>query len=295
MFAITLIMVVCVFVAITGIILVLMPFFEFDITLKTNRITTSGDLNLSMKYEIGIEYNDFLCFYIPTLETKFESNKIIFEFNFSLSNFYIGFNKYPADIINTTVSDWLTVLTSMGSTLGLCGGGFGMMSVAAYLLTQGDCGVSFSILNVLWTMNLFLAFQNILKIQSDPSLVKYGFIGMSLGLLIGTAAAIFPSKFAALGRLLFGPDVAAILKGAMIILGTFGIDWNLQEKLHSDLDYKKVEYLYMKCMFSLYTGSIVIILGSTALSTIQITMVNIVLALMTFSLGLIFLDAGISY
>jgi hypothetical protein len=301
MFIITLVLVLTLFLGISTTMVVLSTILDFDMKIKPNRITSTGDLSLKMGYIIGKEYNSYLALNIPTIETYFESEKVKFDFNFSLNSFYIGFTKFPKQVINTTLTDWLSFFTSMGGIMGLCAGGFGIMSVAAHsILSTG--GSSFSILNALWVANLVLSIDGIFNSLTNAALVKPAMIGMGIGFMIASVAVAFPFLFTGIGESMVflttgvysGAQLMMSLKEIVLTLSGYGVFIKLLEELNEDLKRDELDYLGFKCLFALTSSCLGLTLASYAIQSVPLIIFRILLAVFTLCLGVIFLTGGLA-
>ncbi|MBA7515046.1 hypothetical protein ES705_07084 [subsurface metagenome] len=97
-FMFTLILVIAMFVITTGVLLALKIFMDYDLDISINRVETTGDIDLFLVYNIGVDYNNFLCFYIPTIELQFGTPH--FQIDYVSNGFSpnLNFTDYPEDL-----------------------------------------------------------------------------------------------------------------------------------------------------------------------------------------------------
>ncbi|MFX0132203.1 MAG: PKD domain-containing protein [Candidatus Hodarchaeota archaeon] len=300
LFAISLIVVNIVFVSIYSVFYALNYLYNFDLELSSNKIVITGDINMTYGYDITMEYSKFLNFDIPKIEAYFDSDKIQFEFKFGLDLDFIGFSKFPKDIINTTMEDWLAFLTSVGSAMGLCGGGFNAIAVTAHLINT-DYGVSFSASTLLWIVILIYSVNDIMSNLKNPDLRNPTALGLGIGCIIAAIAAAFPQIFTSLGESIYFlttgiysfEDTRDFFKFISLCLKIFKIaDLLLWEEISEDLEEYEIIFLFGKCGYSLTAGIVGLISGSYNLLTIPHIIVRIGLALLIFCIGVFFLAIG---
>jgi hypothetical protein len=68
---------------------------DIDIFYSLNKISINGDINFSLEFKIGIEYNDFLCFYIPTLDIKYRGSLFQIDYTSNAFSENLEFKDYP--------------------------------------------------------------------------------------------------------------------------------------------------------------------------------------------------------
>jgi hypothetical protein len=270
---------------------------EIQIATMINKIEVQGDINLTFRYDIGAEFNNFLNFYIPTIETTFESSDIAMTFKLGFFSFDISINKFPEDPWNkfredepvqSSVSNPKTsntnndevlnifeIISNIGDGTGHCGVVFIATAFIGHGYRLDESGLTAFSIGVIIGIFEFVSFIiATFFLDTDITRRHAALLGLGIGYLIsGFAALITAVAMFCIEMSVFTlPDkvkqLETILTGIDFIFTFFGIEISIVELLQSAPD-DEIAWMAVESVSSISGGLFGLILGSIALLTIQ--------------------------
>jgi len=98
-FAFTLLLTIILFVTIMGSAFMLNTFMDLDIQLSINEIVIEGDIYFSLRYDIEMEHNEFLGFFIPTIEIHLNMSDIALRFSLNMFSINLEIIDFTVDLL----------------------------------------------------------------------------------------------------------------------------------------------------------------------------------------------------
>ncbi|MFW9876036.1 MAG: hypothetical protein ACFFG0_23280 [Candidatus Thorarchaeota archaeon] len=210
MFIITLLVTIILFVAVIGSIFLLNLFMNLDIKVSINKIITHGDFEFSFGYNIGMEYNRFIEYNIPTLELFLNMSGVTFTMSLSLFSKSFYFNNFSVGIIekfsenspkqssslfpktsaeSTIIKNVCDFVSGVGLTMGIIGTIVGIYAGALAIIRDKDKRSVLYIIGIILLV-VSLVILIITAFTDENSFSGLFMMGMGVGCLI-TAMVFF--------------------------------------------------------------------------------------------------------
>ncbi len=291
MFVFTLLTILILLVSTIGLGLILDIFMNLDIKTSSNSVIISGDLYLSFNYNIAIEYNDFLCFYIPSIKAYLNTTDFVLEYSFNFGSTdlnIIEFNNSLFDDLSESgpnqSSESLPKISGISSVFSngfefLSGLGFTMSALGILVgLQAGILAFNSNDLynNIIFIVGIALFIASVIllviKILIDPEEFSQWMLwGMGVGCII-SAIRFFKTKdyiddtfqYKAWHRKKAGDkDFFSMLKNIKLICGGVGFGLSIAE-MFGDWDDNEI-YKVCSAIFSVIAGCLSLKLANHAL------------------------------
>lgn len=318
MWALTLALVVLTIIILAPIFLILSFFLDIEIDLGIDHLTVDGDIEFSLGYELGLEYDDFLGLDIPTIEVNFNCPFIGFDILFSHYTLEFEFTHFLEETTSETSNNkpktsftedeslwdsfakFFWILKGLGIGMSIMGASF----VIGTGIVVGSGGSIKEVIFALAGMAIALAglFASSWPEASKDGYLKQLILGLGLGFIISGFAALIamiesrnygynrdPVKWSR--RWDFKKKLKKIDWIFKIMKGYFFVDNKFLE--FSELEQEK---FVIQCSVYLISGSISITAGSLGTTLIwdpgSRKATQLILALISFSLGAVCLIAA---
>jgi hypothetical protein len=270
---------------------------EIQITTTINKIDAQGDIDLTFRYDIGLEFNNFLNFYIPTIETSFKSDNITMTFKLNFFSFNFGIDKFPEDPWNKFIEDEpqqssssnlktsdtnnnvtiniLEIISNIGDGMGHAA----VVFIATACVIQGfkhdATGLTAFIVGIVVGVIEFIGwYMTTIPSETDVVRRKAALLGLGIGYLVSGVAALIAmvSLFSVSPTIFLSSSPIARLNGFFLfidfILALVGIRISISELLQEVPD-DDIPWLTIEAILSLSGGIIGLILGHSALKAME--------------------------
>jgi hypothetical protein len=191
-------------IAITTLVYTLDIIFDLSISSNINEINTEGDIDLTFKYIVGLEFNSFLNFYIPTIDAYFQTNNLTISLTSSFFNSNLEVTELPEDLfgglsgsglgksssyslrasnLSTDIENGCDLVSGLGVTLGLMGGFVGILAgILTWTHDPKIRKVVFVVGLLSFLISLGILLYNVFTAPDKFS--SWSILGMGLGFLI---------------------------------------------------------------------------------------------------------------
>jgi hypothetical protein len=271
---------------------------DIQITMKINKIIAEGDIDLTFEYEIDLEYNEFLSFYIPTIETTmiFDNTTMVFKLNFFSIN--INFEKFPenpwkifeneepqqssesvpisSDNTNDTAITVFEAISSIGDAMGFVGLIYFIAACVKNGFKNPIGGIFATLLSlIIGGIEFALWISLICDDIDNQKRLAAAIFGFGVGVMIsGFAAAVAWVSLCFMGIPFFKKIPASeytLLRAIGFIddiCAGFGIVLNGEEKIKT-IPKNNVFWWLQNCVISLIGGFFGLTLGVNLLMTVE--------------------------
>ncbi|MFX1374353.1 MAG: PKD domain-containing protein [Promethearchaeota archaeon] len=270
-------------------------FYDIDITLTSKKLIVEGDVNLSIGYSIGHEYNSYIDDDLPTIKTYLKSDNIDFEFEFSHFSFDFDISQWATDLWDSLTEDGVLeevaeIFNSMGAIMGICGAYYSLEGARLQISTPADAPPNILKDMFKWSVGLIIFVSTLLLSGIERELSKSTLIGLGIGFIISGIAGLVSRIFAT--KATVATSVEAIndsLGGIDDFFGDYGFYMSILELIFDFTPDDRANLLYQTGI-SIISGSIAIVVGAGALAIIRNEIMQKIISL---TLGFINIGLGI--
>jgi hypothetical protein len=201
---------VVLFIAITCIIFLLDIFMNINIKSSINKINVQGDINLCLSFNILLEFNNFLNFFIPGLDVNLNTSDFTMNMQLGFSSSEIEITKFPIDVFNNFIDDepsqssplsrpkmsstnvWEVLIdffTGYGVAMGLTGGTVGFYAALLEITDSGKAKFLKILGYITYILSMLLFILVFLK--NSPT----SFLGLGFGFIFSGVYLLRTGKF----------------------------------------------------------------------------------------------------
>lgn len=227
---------------------------DLNINITINKIVVGGDIDLIFKYSVNMEYNKFLEFYIPTIDSYLNTSGFILSISLNFFSLNLNIDKVPEDLINdvfdsgpnqsskaiprksatnSSFENFCDLLSGMALTMTLLG-----VIISAYAgflsFAKDETLIVFFYVISIFTVTISLGIL-IAQIFAEPENFSNNFIlGMALGSYL-TAAICYDTKDYLkrtgwyMANYVIGKETLKVLGVLDLVFGLIDLDMTYQE------------------------------------------------------------------
>ena len=280
----------------SAVFFVLSFIFDIDVSYSINRLEVTGDIELTSGYELGLEYNDFMGFEIPTIEIYFDC--AIMGFKYKFSHLVLDFeltHEFNSTSLWNSMANLLWVFKGVGAGMGFSGSLFTWTSIFATLGGYRPSAVKWAVLGLV-SVPIYILWTS--KEAEKGGYLKEYLAGTGFGFIIGGIAVFKARSFSKAwpndtwGKVL---TIKKVLMGITVITVISKIGhgiWQAFEFLPQD----EQNSLILSTVLDLIGGSAGLLSGSYSTTLIwkrsTRSILQLALGFITFAIGIYLLYAA---